>query len=167
MTRGFSGDIVAGKTAKEDLSTLDAAIDAPAWLRHLCDSSCGDEGRIGMIRTLIAEDQGTFRLFLRRQLEKTNDFTIVGEAQEGPAALAMVETLKPQLAILDVQMPGMNGIEVANIIKKTSPSTVVVLMSSWREVDLGQALKDSAATFITKLDLTPAAILAAYRKAAG
>ena len=163
MTERFSGDIVADRTPKEASPPLAA----PVWLRHLSEFAFGGTDRTAMIRTLIAEDQGTFRIFLRSQLEKTNDFTVVGEAQEGPAAVAMVKTLKPQLALIDVQMPGMNGIEAADIIKRTSPETVVILMSSWREEDLREALKDSSATFITKLDLTPAAILAAYRTAAG
>jgi DNA-binding NarL/FixJ family response regulator len=120
-----------------------------------------------MITTLIAEDQPTYRIFLRRQLEKSGHFTIVGEAQEGPAAVAMIETLRPQLAILDIQMPGLNGIEAAEIVNRTSPGTVVMLMSSWREEDLGRVLKESKAGFINKLDLTPATLLAAYRKATG
>jgi CheY-like chemotaxis protein len=84
----------------------------------------------GPVRVLVVDDQAVVRDATRLLLEATPDFRPVGEAGSGAEALAAIEELDPDLVLLDVRMPEMDGIETAQRIRATRRRTVVVLMSS-------------------------------------
>jgi len=91
------------------------------------------EGCISMnhpVRVLVVDDQAVVRSATRSLLEATGDFEAVGEAASGIEALTAVEELGPDLVLLDVRMPDMDGVETAARIKAAHSETVVVLMSS-------------------------------------
>lgn len=80
-------------------------------------------------RIVIAEDHTILREGLRALLSSDPDFEIVGEAEDGRAAIRCVETLLPDLVLMDLSMPRMNGLEAIKDIKKQSPDTKIVALT--------------------------------------
>ena len=105
------------------------------------------------VRVLVVDDQAVVRNATRTLLEATPGFQAVGEAVSGLQALTAVEELHPDLVLLDVRMPDMDGIEAAERIRAAQRGPVVVLMSSD-----GRAAQSAsaAADFVHKEGLKPA-----------
>jgi two-component system, NarL family, response regulator NreC len=80
-------------------------------------------------RVLIADDHPLIRSGLRALLSRESDFEVVGEAADGYQALQLVEQLKPDVVMLDVSMPRLNGIDVAKKISETIPCTRIIIVS--------------------------------------
>jgi two-component system, LytTR family, response regulator len=80
-----------------------------------------------MIRCLIVDDEPMARKRIRRLLEKESDCAIVGECNNGPETLAAVVRLTPDLVYLDIQIPGLNGIEVVNALPKENRPAVIFI----------------------------------------
>ena len=100
---------------------------------------------------LIADDHEVVRNGIRSYLETLSDFQVVGEASSGEEALLMVAELIPDIVLLDLIMPGMDGIETTRRIKQTSPRTQVVVLTSYHEdVHIFPALKAGAIAYILK-----------------
>ena len=91
-------------------------------------------------RVVIAEDEAIIRLDLKEILEG-DGYLVVGEAARGDDALAMIKELEPDLALLDVKMPGLDGIEVARQLKGTG--TVVVLLTAFSQRNLIESARDA------------------------
>jgi DNA-binding NarL/FixJ family response regulator len=81
------------------------------------------------IRILIADDHGIVRRGLRLQLERNEQFEVVGEAVDGREAVRMAEELVPDIVIMDIAMPNMNGIQAAAQIVKGLPQTGIIMLS--------------------------------------
>jgi len=100
---------------------------------------------------LIVDDHEVVRNGIRSYLETIKDFEVVGEAESGEAALKMVSELIPDIVLLDLIMPGMDGVETTRQIKKISPRTQVVVLTSYHEdVHIFPALKAGAISYILK-----------------
>ena len=111
------------------------------------------------IRVVIVEDEAIIRLDLRETLEEEG-YEVIGEAGRGDIALDLIRELKPDLAILDVKMPGMDGLEVARMIGDEKICGVLVLTAfSQREI-IEQARDAGALAYLVKpfqkSDLIPA-----------
>ena len=109
------------------------------------------------VRVLTVDDQALFRGIAREVIDATPGFVVAGEASCGEEALTAVEHLEPQLVLLDVRMPGMDGLEVARHLAASHPETVVVLVSIEESVDVpsaGQLAGD--VPFVRKRDFGPA-----------
>jgi two-component system, NarL family, response regulator NreC len=106
------------------------------------------------IRILIADDHGIVRKGLRLQLEQNNDFEVVGEATEGREAVRMAEELLPDVVIMDIAMPNLNGIQATTQLVKKNPQIGVIILSMYSDETYlmrtlaagakGYLLKDSA-----------------------
>jgi two-component system, NarL family, invasion response regulator UvrY len=108
------------------------------------------------VRVLTVDDQPRFRGVARDVIEATPGFEAVGEAASGREALAAVEELAPALVLLDVRMPGMDGIEVARRLRAAHPETVVVLISIEEPIDLPSAAQlDGRVSLVRKQDFGP------------
>lgn len=81
-------------------------------------------------RIMLADDHTVLREGMRRILEQEKDFVVVGEANDGEEAVKMGKDLKPDVAILDIVMPKLNGIEATKQIRQVSPSTAVLILSA-------------------------------------
>ena len=81
------------------------------------------------IRILIADDHGIVRTGLRLQLERNDAFEVVGEAVDGREAVKLVEELSPDIVIMDIAMPNLNGIQAATQIVKNQPATGIIILS--------------------------------------
>ena len=88
---------------------------------------------------LIADDSEIIRTKIRQALERDTDFEVCGEAVDGTDAVAKAKELSPDLAVLDVRMPGLSGIEVAGILRHELPRTRIVLLTMYAE-DVGPKL---------------------------
>jgi two-component system, NarL family, invasion response regulator UvrY len=110
--------------------------------------------RVGV---LAVDDQPVFLAVAREVVDATEGFRWVGDAASGEAALEAVDQLEPALVLLDVQMPGIDGIETARRICAAHPEVVVVLISVDKSVAFRPAVEASgAATLVRKQDLAPA-----------
>ena len=105
---------------------------------------------------ITVDDQALFRRIAREVVDATPGFEMVGEAASGSEALDAVERLAPDLVLLDVRMPGMDGIEVAGRLAATHPETRVVLISIDDPVDLPSvASRPPAVPLVRKQDFGP------------
>ncbi|MFN0166448.1 MAG: response regulator [Bryobacteraceae bacterium] len=103
------------------------------------------------VRILIADDHGIVRKGLRLQLEQHEEFEVVGEAADGREACQQAEELKPDVVIMDVGMPNLNGIEAtAQIVKRHPRIGVVILSMHSDETYLVRALKAGAKGYLLK-----------------
>ena len=108
------------------------------------------------IRVLVADDHAIVRTGIRHVLESEPGFTVVGEAATGAEAIALAASLRPDVAVLDVSLPGDSGIRVAAELRRITPETHVLILSmhdnteyvleSLRAGVHGYLLKDAAAT---------------------
>ena len=104
-----------------------------------------------MIRVLLAEDHHLVRAGLRALLDPVPDIEVVGEAGDGREALAMLKKHEPDVAILDISMPGMNGLEAASRVGDEAPATkVVILTMHSNEEYVLRALRAGVAGFLLK-----------------
>lgn len=111
------------------------------------------------VGVLTVDDQAVFRAAARELIDSTPGFFVLGEAAGGSEALSLVSQLDPELVLVDLRMPGMNGIETARRIRREHPRSVVVLISLDEPVELRSALATSgAAGFVLKQDFGPAAL---------
>ena len=109
-------------------------------------------------RVLIIDDHAEFRGLARRVLEQ-GGFVVVGEASDGGATAAAVAVLRPDVVLLDVQLPDIDGFEVADALAAGAGSPIVVLTSSRDEADFGSRIARSPARgFIPKSRLSGAAL---------
>jgi len=81
------------------------------------------------IRILIADDHGIVRTGLRLQIERNDGFEVVGEASDGREAVRLAELLTPDIVIMDIAMPNLNGIQAAAQIVKNQPATGIIVLS--------------------------------------
>jgi len=103
------------------------------------------------IRLLLAEDHTIVREGLRSLLGKADDFEVVGEVEDGRAALKKVEELKPDIVLMDIRMPGLNGIESTRQIKKHFPRIRVLILSMHPDEEyVFEALRAGASGYILK-----------------
>ena len=88
------------------------------------------------IKIVIADDHALFREGLRSLIEKNENMEVVGEAVDGRSAVRLVQEHIPDLVIMDVKMPGLNGIEATRQIKKDFPEVKVLALSMYQEKQL-------------------------------
>jgi DNA-binding NarL/FixJ family response regulator len=92
-------------------------------------SSHADRRPVGTIRVVIADDHLILLHGLKELLEKEGHCTVVGEAGDGREAVRLIGRLRPDIAILDIAMPGLNGLDAARAAMKDSPRTKVILLT--------------------------------------
>lgn len=83
------------------------------------------------IRILLADDQTIIREGIRSLLTSHGDLTVVGEAGDGEAAVALAHKLKPDVVLMDIRMPKMDGVEATRLIKGELPETVVIVLTTF------------------------------------
>lgn len=110
------------------------------------------------LTVLIADDHPLFRAGLRQAIEEDREMQVVGEAADGVAALEMITQRSPDVAVLDIGMPKMTGLEVARAVQERSAFVAVVILTNYKEEEMfneamdagvrGYILKDTAAVDI-------------------
>ena len=118
------------------------------------------------IRVIIADDHIAIRNGIRRLLSQKPDITIVGEAKNGVETLELTEKLNPDVLLLDIDMPDMNGVEVARRLrKKNIPVSILVVSSYTDESYVRMVLAEGVHGYLIKDD-APARIAEEIRQAA-
>ena len=137
-------------------------------IADLIDEQCTiTEDEVLMIRLLVVDDQPAVRRGLRVRFHLEPDMQVVGEASTGREALTLAQTLAPDVVLMDIEMPGMDGIEATAALRTIVPQSAVVILSIHTERQTRiRAQAAGAVAFVEKRGTTDT-LLAAIRQAAG
>src|SRR5918994_3522208 len=115
-------------------------------------------------RLLIAEDHALVRAGLRAMLASEPDLQVVGEAENGKRALELCRSLSPELVLMDVRMPEMDGLQATRKIKEAQPDVIVLMVTTHQEPDyLLEAVRSGASGYVLK-ECTQPELLSAVRR---
>ncbi len=117
------------------------------------------------VRVLVVDDQEPFRRAMSAVVDETAGFVVVGSAASGEESLAASETLRPDLVLMDVNLPGIDGIEAAKLLTTDSGGPVVLLLSTYDE-DVFDLEGCGAAAYIPKDSFGPERLTDAWSAAA-
>ena len=123
----------------------------------------GDPTATRSVRVLTVDDQELFRAVARDVIDATPGFDVVGEASNGEEGLEAVGRLSPDLVLLDVRMPGLDGIEVAQRLVAEHPGVAVVLISIEERVDVPSIAQLDAVPLVRKQDFGPRMLRTLWR----
>lgn len=120
-----------------------------------------------MIRVLLVDDQAVVRRALRRRFQLEPDLDVIGEASSGTEALVLAQSLTPDVVLMDVEMPEMDGIAATAALRRISPQSAVVILTIHADAQArGRARAAGAVALVEKRGATET-LLAAIRQAAG
>jgi DNA-binding NarL/FixJ family response regulator len=125
---------------------------SPAVAFDLNDDSAGGFTQLELVRILIVDDFASWRRAIHSILAKDEDLEVVGEASDGLEAVQKSEELQPDLVLLDIQLPKMNGLDAARLIHKVSPTTRILFVSSYHHLEIMQEALRVGAGFVVKAD---------------
>jgi len=106
-----------------------------------------------VVRILVVDDHEQFRGFVRAKLQERPNFQVIAEASDGLEAIERAEELKPDLILLDIGMPTVNGIEAARGISRVVPDAKILFVSQNRDPDVVAAALSGAEAYVHKLDV--------------
>jgi len=118
-----------------------------------------------MIRVLVADDQALIRAGFRSLLERTDDVTVIGEATDGEEAVRLARSLRPDVILMDIRMPGVDGLEATRRIAGSADlgEVRVLILTTFESDDyVYEALRAGASGFVVK-DTEPAELVQAVR----
>lgn len=119
-----------------------------------------------MIDVLLVDDHALVRSGLSLLMESADDVQVVGEAADGPRAVELVQSLSPDVVLMDLSMPGMDGVEATREVLRVRPESVVVVLTSFSDQPrVTEALRAGAVGYMLK-DCDPHDLIAAVRSAA-
>ena len=119
-----------------------------------------------MIDVLLVDDHALVRSGLSLLMESADDVQVVGEAADGPRAVELVQSLSPDVVLMDLSMPGMDGVEATREVLRVRPESVVVVLTSFSDQPrVTDALRAGAVGYMLK-DCDPNDLIAAVRSAA-
>lgn len=123
--------------------------------------------RLAPIRVVLVDDVAALRRLVRFVLEEDARFTVVGEAGDGGQAVEVVARERPDLVLLDLSMPQMDGLEALPRIRDAVPACKVVVMSGFAEAKMGRVATGLGAARYVEKGATPDALVEALLSVAG
>jgi DNA-binding NarL/FixJ family response regulator len=130
------------------------------------DAMNAPNGSTKTVAVLIVDDQHPFRDVARTVIAMTDGFVVAGEAVSGEEAVEMANDRHPDLVLMDINLPGINGIEACRRIKAAAPSTTVILLSTYSESDLpADARECGAIEYVHKEDFGPTLVQDIWERA--
>ena len=115
------------------------------------------------IRVAIVDDHEIFRRILRVVLEGQRGIDVIAEAENGLAAIEMVENYRPDVVILDIQMPFMNGVEATKIIKSKFPATRIIVLSTYTDDGVRVLALEAGASHCLSKEFNPSGLISVIR----
>jgi DNA-binding NarL/FixJ family response regulator len=121
------------------------------------------------VRVVIVDDQKPFRMAARDVIELTGGFEIVGEAETGEDAIEVVKAVEPDLVLMDLNLPGIDGLEATKrIVAERSNHVVVLMVSTYEAAEFApRAAEAGAAAYISKSEFGPDQLEEAWAAASG
>lgn len=119
-----------------------------------------------MITLLLVDDEPAVRQGLKMRLALEPDMEIVGEADDGAAAVQQVEAFHPGVVVMDIAMPGVNGIEATTLLQQCCPTTAVVILTLYDHPEMRELARNAGARSLVGKQEEPDALIAAIRTAA-
>ena len=129
--------------------------------------SCTSDAPPRTVRVVLVDDAEDLRYLVRFALELGGEFEVVGEAGDGHTGIAAVEQFQPDLVLLDVSMPGLDGLEALPAVCAAAPAARVVMLSGFEQRRLGRMAVDRGAAAYLEKGLAPAELVAALRDVLG
>ncbi len=121
---------------------------------------------VDTVRVLIVDDQAAFRSAARLVVEMSDGFEVVGEAETAEDGFAQLQQLHPDLVLMDVNLPGIDGLEATRLIVQRPEPPVVVVLSTYAAGEYAErAIAAGAANFISKSDFDPLSLESAWEAA--
>jgi DNA-binding NarL/FixJ family response regulator len=118
------------------------------------------------VQVLICDDQETFRAVAREVVNATQGFEVVGEADTGEDSVVAARRLHPDLVLMDVHLPGIDGLEASRRIRAEHPEIAVLLLSTYDPEDFAARIAGSGAiAFISKAAFGPDGLAEAWARA--
>jgi two-component system invasion response regulator UvrY len=117
------------------------------------------DGTTKTVSVLIVDDQLPFRAVARTVIGMTAGFEVAAEAESGEDAVSIADQRVPDLVLMDINLPGINGIEATRRIRASHPDIAVILLSTYSEADLPADARDCGAlAYVHKEDFGPALV---------
>jgi two-component system invasion response regulator UvrY len=117
------------------------------------------DGTTKTVSVLIVDDQLPFRAVARTVIGMTAGFEVAAEAESGEDAVSIADERVPDLVLMDINLPGINGIEATRRIRASHPDIAVILLSTYSEADLPADARDCGAiAYVHKEDFGPALV---------
>jgi CheY-like chemotaxis protein len=117
------------------------------------------------VSVLVVDDQDPFRRAMAAVVEETEGFVVVGAVASGEESLLAVRTLRPALVLMDVNLPGIDGVEATRLIREEPDPPVVILLSTYDEDEFDRTGCDAAA-YVSKASFGPERLQDAWSAAA-
>lgn len=110
-----------------------------------------DQRKEGMVRVLLADDNAQFRAVLRRLLERDPQIQVLAEASNGKEAIALAEEHRPDVVLMDVSMPNLDGVEATYALKARFPDLTVLMLSIGnKDQEIEAGLAGGASEYLVK-----------------
>lgn len=117
------------------------------------------------VQVLICDDQEAFRAAAREVVNATDGFEVVGETETGEESVVAAKRLRPNLVLMDVHLPGIDGLEASRRIRAEGAEVVVLLLSTYDREDFASRIAESGASaFIAKASFGPDSLSDAWLK---
>jgi DNA-binding NarL/FixJ family response regulator len=119
------------------------------------------------VQVLICDDQEAFRAVAREVVNATRGFYVVGETETGEESVVAAGRLHPDLVLMDVQLPGIDGLEASRRIRAANPKVAVVLLSTYEREEFAVRIAESGAiAFMSKAAFGPDGLMEIWARAA-
>jgi len=122
---------------------------------------------VSAVRVLVVDDHESFRRVAAAVVEETAGFIVAGSVATGEESLAAAAAIEPDLVLMDINLPGMDGLEATRWLRSSARPPVVILLSTYDEEDFGRARDCGAAAYVAKSGFGTVRLAAVWAAASG